>query len=55
MIDAINPRTGRLVASLRAGGLVVDFVGTDEVVITTEDDAGVPRGVVQKIGLVRPP
>ena len=55
MIDVIDPRSGRLVTSVRVPGCVVAFLGSDEILLTTEDNSGIPRAAVRKVTLNLPP
>ncbi len=55
MIEVIDPRSARLLTSVRVPGYVSEFLGPDEILQTTEDTSGVPWALVRKIRLNRSP
>ena len=55
MIEVIDPRSARLVTSIRLSGYISEYLGPDEILQTTEDASGVPKALVRRIRLDRPP
>jgi hypothetical protein len=54
MIEVIDLRTGRLLASTRVAGYVKQFISDQEFVMISEDDDGIPHAVIRRVSLVQP-
>lgn len=55
MIEVIDPRSARLLTSVRIPGYLSEYLGPDEILQTTQDASGVPKAIVRKIRLERSP
>jgi hypothetical protein len=53
VVEVMDPRAGRLVATAKFPGYIVGFVGDDRVLATLEDARGIPRAPIWKMILLR--
>jgi hypothetical protein len=53
VVEVMDPRAGRLVATAKFPGYIVGFVGDDRVLATLEDARGIPRAQIWKMILLR--